>query len=155
MKIGIIVFSQTGNTVSIGEKIYQKLLKLKYDTEFEQIKLVDNSLPRKEPFKLNVIPSTDKYDIIILGSFVEAFQLSPVMKSYIDQINNLNNKKIICFVTQFFPYEWMGGKNSVNQMKKLCNNKNGNVIKTAVINWKNKNRINKSNKLIEEICSIV
>lgn len=156
MKIGIIIYSQTGNTLSVAESIKSKLLK--YNVTIERIGLVDSTIPRKEPFKLKTIPDVNSYDVIIFGSLVEAFSLSPVMKEYIKQIKSLKGKKVFGFVTEYFPYAWMGGNNAIKQMKELCKKLDTNILETYVINWKNKKRLDiiedVSNSIASQIISI-
>lgn len=147
MKIGIIIYSQTGNTHFVAQNIEKALLKLNYKVNIEKIELMSNEIPRKEPFKLKTIPDVNKYDVIIFGSFVEAFCANPVIKEYLKQLTSLKNKKIICFVTQYFPYPWMGGNNAIKQMKVLCENNGADVIETGIVNWKNKKRL----KMIENV----
>ena len=151
MKIGIIIYSQTGNTYSVAKEIEAKLLLDKRDVTIEKIDLIDQTLPRKYPFVLNNIPSLDKYDVIIFGTYVEAFMLNPVMISYLNQLSNIKNKKVYCFVTQFFPYPWMGGNNAVKKMVKILNEKGALIQLTDVINWKNKNRFIKISSLTDKI----
>ena len=151
MKIGIIIYSQTGHTYSVAKEIEAKLLLDKRDISIEKIDLVDQTLPRKNPFALNNIPSLDKYDVIIFGTYVEAFMLNPVMAAYLNQLNNITNKKVYCFVTQFLPYPWMGGNNAIKKMKQILNNKGALIQLTDVINWKNKNRFIKISSLTDKI----
>lgn len=151
MKIGIIIYSQTGNTLKVAKEIETKILLDKRDVTIEQIFLLDKTLPRKDPFVFNNIPSLDKYDVIIFGSYVEAFMLNPVMIAYLDQLNNIKNKPVYCFVTQHFPYPWMGGNNAIKKMKKILNSKGALIQLTDVINWKNKNRFIKINSLADKI----
>jgi len=72
------------------------------------------------------------------------------MDIYLKQLKSLKNKKVALFVTQFFPYPWMGGNHAIKQMKKNCASKDNNITETGVINWKNKNRDENTKKLIEQ-----
>ena len=155
MNIGIIVYSQTGNTYSVATRLQRELLKKGYKVIIERIEVEGNEQPRKNPFKLKNIPKIDKYDLVIFGSLVEAFSLSPVMKTYLNQLPVTDNKKISCFVTQFFPYPWMGGNKAIKQMKKICNDRKLEVIETAVINWSNKKRLLMIEEAINKIINSI
>lgn len=155
MNIGIIIYSQTGNTYSVALKIQERLLEMNNKVSIEKIEVIGNERPRKNPFQLKLLPLINKYDVLIFGSLVEAFSLSPVMKSYLEQLSSLENKKVVCFVTQFFPYPWMGGNNAIKQMRKICEEKRGTVCKTAIINWKNKKREEMIRETVDKISEVI
>lgn len=151
MNIGIIVYSQTGNTYFVAQKIQDELLKKNHKVNIEKIEVIGNECPRKNPFQFKTLPLINKYDVLIFGSLVEAFSLSPVMKSYLEQLDSFEKKKVVCFATQFFPYPWMGGNKAIKQMRKICETKGVTVCQTAIINWKNKKR---NEMIIEAVTKI-
>jgi flavodoxin len=51
MKIGMIIFSQTGNTYSVASRLYEKLLKLKKDVSIERIEVIRNSKQPNQPIE--------------------------------------------------------------------------------------------------------
>lgn len=140
MKIGIIVYSQTGNTYSVAKKLYDKLLAEKHLVSIEKVEASRSTKQGEQIFELKKKPDVKEFDFIIFASFVEAFSLCPVMKKYLNDIKNLNEKKVVCLVTQFFPYAWMGGNNAIKQMAKICEEKGAIISQTSIINWKNKKR---------------
>lgn len=152
MKIGIIVYSQTGNTYSVAEKLQNALIKKGHKVNIEKI---EASRDPKQPTVINLtkIPDINKYDSVVFATFVEAFCLCPVMIKYLDQIKTLKGKNITGFVTQFFPYPWMGGNHAIKQMKKACASKDNNISISAIVNWKNKKRDKLIDQLIEDFTS--
>ncbi|HOC06143.1 MAG TPA: flavodoxin family protein [Bacillota bacterium] len=134
MKIGIIVFSHTGNTLSVAEKLQAKLTAASHSVQLEQVTAAEES-PRAEKAGLRNAPDTSSYDMLIFATPVWAFSLPPVMKLYLDQIPTLKGKAVGCFVTQTFPFPWMGGNRTIRQMVSACEALGGNVFHTAVINW--------------------
>lgn len=151
MNIGIIVYSQTGNTYSVALKLQEKLLTMGHKVDIEKIEVIGDEYPRKNPFHFKKIPKINKYDALIFGSPIEAFTLSPVMKSYLEQISSLKNKEVACFITQYFPYPWMGGNRGIKQMRIKCQEKGASISKSAVINWKNKKRNQMISDAVEKI----
>ncbi len=150
MKIGIIVYSQTGNTLSVAEKLNEKIKK---DVIIERVEIKEKV--RKDAFTLKTKPDISKYDVIVFGTFVEAFSLNPVMKEYLKQLSSLQNKKVLLFVTQQLPYPWMGGNHTIKQISKIVNEKQGDIIKTGVINWSNKKREQMITNLVEEFSRVI
>ena len=140
MNIGIIVHSHTGNTLSVAEKLKDKFLAEGHLVTLEQVTAVNEDPAAAANVELKTIPDIAGYDVLILGSPVRAFSLSPVMLLYLNQLPSLQGKKISCFVTQQLPFAWMGGNRSIKQMKKAIISKNGTVVETGVVNWSSKKR---------------
>jgi len=135
MKIGIIVHSVTGNTLSVAGKLKERLLAKNHEAAIEEIKTDKKIEPGQKTANFTNLPDLEGYDVIIFGSHTEAFQLEQAMKLYFKQMERLNGQKVVCFVTHHFPKKWMGGKNAVNTMKTLCVEKGCEVLGTSVIDW--------------------
>ena len=135
MKIGIIVYSQTGNTLSVATKLAESLSAAGHSATLEQVKVVGGRKPGTKGFKLETLPNVEPYDVLVFGAAVEAFALSPVMRRYLGQVASLQNKKVACLVTQAFPYPWLGGNRAVRQMRRLCESKGATVCGSGVVNW--------------------
>lgn len=153
MKIGIIVYSQTGNTYLVASKIYESLKKKGYKVDIEKIEALRNQ--KNNTFEFKKVPDVKSYDVIIFGSPVEAFSLCPVMKKYLENIKSLKNKKVLCFVTEAFPYPWMGGTRAIKQMKTLCDQKDSTIYETGIANWNNKKREELINNIIEKFTNTI
>jgi flavodoxin len=150
MKIGIIVYSQTGNTLSVAERIKENLLQDGNIVSIERV-IAETNDPGNLEIKLKSIPNINTYDVIVLGSPVQGFSLAPVMKKYLEQITNLNNKKVICYATQHFPYSWMGGNRAISQMEKECRKTSEDIYNAGVVNWSSKEKENKINNVIMNV----
>ncbi len=150
MKIGIIVYSLTGNTYSVALKMQEALVRNGHSVDIEKIEAIRDAKQPSINIKLTKIPDIEKFDGIIFATFVEAFCLCPVMDEYLKQLKSLKGKKVALFVTQFFPYPWMGGNHAIKQMKKNCILKYNNITQVGVVNWKNKKREKIINSLTEQ-----
>jgi flavodoxin len=152
MKIGIIVFSHTGNTNSVAMKLKEKLSAAGHSVKIERIMVNDDYKAGRDDFRFKVKPEVNGYDVLVFGAPVWAFSLAAVMQRYLMQITSLKNKKIACFVTQFFPFAWMGGKRACAQIKKICESKGAQVCSSGVVNWAGaKRRVKKINEVVEKI----
>lgn len=140
MKVGIIVHSKTGNTLYVAQKIMEKLRADGRLTTIEQIVASNDGETDIEKIELQNIPIISEYDVLLFGSPVRGFSLSPVMKAYLSKCGSLQGKKVSCFVTQYFPYPWMGGNRTIEQMKNICESKDAKMLASSVVNWKNKKR---------------
>lgn len=151
MKTGIIVYSKTGNTFYVGQRVRESLEKLGQKVVLERIGISGSEESGK--FELLNIPDVSEYDTLILGSPVHGFSLCPVMVKYVSEMV-AKDKKVVCFVTQFFAFSWLGGNRAVKQMESLCVQKNLSILYTGVINWSNKKREEQILKFIDNILTV-
>jgi len=135
MKIGIILYSQTGNTYSVSLKLKEKLITAGHSVNIERLKATGEVRPGTKDIKFETLPDAKPYDALVFGSPVQAFSLSSVMVSYLTQIASLQGKKVAFLVNQFFPFPWMEGNRTVGQMKKICESKGAAVCGVAIVNW--------------------
>ena len=135
MHIGIIIFSRTGNTLSVAEKIRDACLSCGHSVAIERVTAENEDPNNKLPLRLKTLPVPSGYDAIIFGAPVQAFSLSPIMKAYLNQIPKISDKKVYCFVTQQFQKPWMGGTRAIKQMRRLCEAKGATVTETGIVNW--------------------
>jgi NAD(P)H dehydrogenase (quinone) len=142
MKIGVIVHSFTGNTLLAAEKIAEALKSAGHTPVIEKIKIQGGETADTKQFVLENPPDVSPYDALVFGAPVRAFSLSPVMTAYLNQLPDLNGRKVACFVTKQFANNWTGGKGAVSSMQKLCISKGGNAAGTGIVFWsKNRDRM--------------
>lgn len=134
MKVGIILHSHTCNTLSVAEKLQERLAAAGHWAQLERVTAVDES-PQARKVELKNAPETSPYDMLVFAAPVWAFSLSPVKKLYLGQIPTLQDKAVGCFVTQAFPFSWMGGNRAIRQMVSACEALGGKVFKTGIVNW--------------------
>lgn len=135
MNIGLIIYSQTGNTKSVAEQLLEELSASGHTVNMEQITITGNTPAQPGKFELTGVPVPDSYDAIIFGAPVQAFSLNPVMKAYMDQLPPLSGKKVACFVTKQIPLLWFGGTGAIALMKKACESKGAEVVGTEIVVW--------------------
>lgn len=153
MKIGIVVYSQTGNTYSVAQRLAEKLASKGHDARIERIKPLGTDPASKGPIRFEALPDLSEFDRVIFASPVQAFSLAPVMKAYLTQIGSIKDKKAACFVTQQFKNPWMGGNSAVKTMQKLCAEKGGHIADTGVVNWSNPRREEMIIDVVERLSS--
>ena len=137
MKVGIIVHSQTGNTLMVAQKIKEKLLTAGHAVSLLKVSALNDEEGDAQKVRLKEKPDIDGYDAVLFGAPVRGFSLSPVMQAYLSQIGSLSGKKTACFLTQQFPHPWMGGNRAMKQMLAFCGGKGAAVYGTGIVNWSN------------------
>jgi flavodoxin len=154
MKIGIIVYSQTGNTYSVAQKLKERLSAAKHSVGLERLKLVGEFKPGLKEYRFEALPDTAKYDALVLGSPVLGFSLSPVMKSYLAQRAAFKNTKVAFLVTEFFPFPWMGGNQAVGTMRRICESKGASVCGSGIVNWSSKRRNQQITEVVDRLSGL-
>ena len=141
MKTGIIVFSRTGHTRQAAQKLQEAMRTKGRESELEEVK-ASNPQPETNVSRIQLTdkPSPEAYGQLVFAAPVWGFNLSGVMKAYLTGLPSLKGKKISLFVTHQLPLPWMGGNAAIRQMKKLCEEKGGEVVSTAVVSWSEKRR---------------
>lgn len=150
MNIGIIVYSFTGNTLFVANRL-KEALSDKNTVNIERI----NSENDKEAVLSRIVlkqkPDLTKYDVLIFASPVNAFTLAPVMKVYLSQITNIYKKKVYMFVTMALPFDWMGGNSALKSMKKYLEKQEVSFKEVAIIHWNKKFREEQISNLVIKI----
>ncbi len=134
MKIGIIVHSQTGNTLSVAQQLLEAFKAAGQTANIEKISSAHGTSDPKN-IKIEILPDLSAYDALVLAAPVQAFSVSPVMKAYLPQLPALNGKKVALFVTKGLPFNWTGGSKAISQMKSAVESKGGNVVGTSILVW--------------------
>jgi flavodoxin len=155
MKVGIVVYSQTGNTRSVAAKLREKLERAGHSVALEEVKLAGERKQGTREFQLGALPDPAPYDLLVIGSPVEAFSLSPVMGKALGQIRNLDKKSVLCLITQGFPFSWLGGNRAARQMQKLCEAKGGVIRGSAVVNWMGKGLDRRIEDAVDRLAKLV
>ena len=154
MNIGIILYSETGNTYSVSQKLKEKLIKAGHSVNIERLKVIGKVHPGKKDIQFDSLPNIEPYDALVFGSPVQAFSLSSAMTAYLSQIKSLQDEKVAFLVTQFFPFPWLGGNRAIGQMKKICESKGATICGTAVINWSKPSREKQITDMVEKLSKL-
>jgi len=154
MNIGIILYSQTGNTYSVSQKLKEKLVKAGHSVNIERLKVIGKVNPGKKDIQFESLPDIEPYDALVFGSPVQAFSLSSTMTAYLSQIKSLQDKKVAFLVTQFFPFPWLGGNRAIGQMKKICESKAAAVCGAEIVNWSNPSREKRITEVVEKLSKL-
>lgn len=136
MNIGIFVNSKTGNTLSVAEKLRNKLVDLGHHVALEKVVPSNESEVNIDKIVISNPPSTQGYDMLVFAAPVNAFGLAFAMQAYLRGLPSLEGKRLAGFVTEAFPFPWMGGNRALRGMEKLVNAKGGTLCTTGVVNWR-------------------
>jgi menaquinone-dependent protoporphyrinogen IX oxidase len=131
MKQAIVFYSNTGNTRQVAKQFN--------GFDLLEVKAVSDD-PNIQFPTLTSTPSLEGYNYVILATPVHGFQISKIMKAYLDQVPSFEGILIDLYITHLFPFAWMGGNVSLRQMKQIIEGKNGRVRWMTSVNWKSRKR---------------
>lgn len=135
MKTGIIVCSQTGNTLAVAQRIQETIIAPDNDVSILRVSALNEQEADVSKIQLSENPETSGFDVLIFGSPVHGFSLAPVMMAYLNQNPSLSGKRVACYVTQGLPQSWMGGKRALRQMVDICEKKGASIYSKGIVNW--------------------
>jgi flavodoxin len=150
---GIIVYSQTGNTLSVAQKLQEKLSAAGHSATLKEIEVVGEVAPGKA-VQFKTAPDATPYEALVFGGPVQAFSLVQVIKAYLEQCAPLTGKPVACLTTQHFPYPWLGGNRAIRQMRRLCEAKGATVRGTGIVNWSKKGREEQIEAVTDELSRV-
>lgn len=158
MKIGILVHSFSGNTLSVAEKLAQGLSEKGHETNIFRLQVVGGEDRNQQDIgKINLqsIPDLKEFDNLIVAGPVRGFQASPVIKKFFDEAKDIEGKNVAMFVTHAFPYNFLGGKSAIGQMEKMCHEKGARVQFTGIIDWGSGKREKQIETLVKNITDLM
>lgn len=142
MNIGIFVNSKTGNTLAVAEKLQEKLVGLGHKVSLEKVVASNDGEMDIQKIVISNPPSTQGYDMLVFAAPVNGFRLAFVMQAFLRSLPSLEGKLLAGFVTEAFPFPWMGGNQALKGMEKLVNAKGGTLSATGVVNWRSPDKRN-------------
>ncbi len=148
MKVGVVVYSETGNTLFVAQKIIERLNASGNQAVLERIKTIGKPNPAdRSEVHYESLPVLEGYDAFVFGSPVHGFQVATPMAKFIPQAVHIKGKKAVGFVTEKFPFPWMGGDRSLSQLESLLKSGGALSCKAGIVNWSGGNR----QELIQEV----
>jgi len=155
MNIAINIYSKTGHTLAVAEKLRNRLQTAGHNVVLNQIRASNESEMNPQAIVLTNSPKTSDFDLLVFGSPVHGGKLSVVMQAYLQQLPSLEGKVIAGFVTEFFPSANMGGNQAIANLEELVRVKDGNLSASGVVNWMFQGKRNKQIAgIIEKIAAI-
>lgn len=140
MRIGLIVFSQTGNTLAVAERLQQQFRAQGHEASLQQLQVVAGSGRQVKDVRVLELPDLNSYQALVLCAPVQGFSLAPAMKAYLSQAKLASGLPVALLITQHFPYPWMGGKQAMAQFQQACRQHGAIVRGEMIVNWSSSRR---------------
>ena len=140
MNIGIIVYSETGNTRSVAEKMQETLAAAGHTAEIFDIAAEKEVKGGGMDVKLVSAPAVDGFDALIFGAPVQAFSLCRAMRAYLKQLPDLPGVPTACYVTHALRMKWMGSNRALRAMCALSMQKSSLSVPLGDVHWGSQQR---------------
>lgn len=154
MKIGIIVHSYTGHTLSVAERLREKLLSAGHEVNIERITVVGGENPNDKTVRIENSPDIKAYDGVVFAAPVRGGALTPAAAQYLKGLSSIKCKKIACLVTQTFPFPNWGGNQTVRMMKEICESKGASPCGSGLVQWMSRKREKRIIEVVDEISKL-
>jgi len=153
MKIGMIVYSKTGNTNLVAERVKDALISHGHEVSLHRFSAETEAPQSNKAIRLTANPDPNGYDLLIFGAPVQAFSLDPAMIMYVKQLSGLKPVPSAIFITQQLKKPWLGGNHATRQLIKLLQEKGLTSMSMGIANWSNPIRESQIASIVEKSCN--
>ncbi|MBN2048954.1 MAG: flavodoxin family protein [Spirochaetales bacterium] len=154
MTIGIIVYSQTGHTREVAEKLREKLIASGHNAVIDPVIPEGAVEPGAKNVRFQAKPDTDGYEGLVLASPVQAFSLAAAMKAYLPHLGSLKGKKVACLLTKQLKGSWTGANKAFRSLRKAVEEKGGIVAGNGYIVWSAEDREDRITDTVEKLAAL-
>ena len=137
MKIGIIYHSLTGQTRKLANLLQTKLVQNGHEVSVVELKTdveqKGGSIRQQLNFKVTNLPDLAGFDALCIGGPVWAFGPSTVTYKAIQQMPELNGKKVLTFATMGFPFMGWGGRQAIGHYSAALKQKGATILPGIII----------------------
>lgn len=153
MRIGMLIHSQTGHTLSVAETARERLCAAGHEVTLIPLKTDAPAAGATREAAPLAFPPLDGFDGLVFGSHVEAGGLAPAMRQALSGMASITGKKAACLVTQQFPIVWLGGRKALRQMDALCLGKGASAVVGTSVQWGARDREARIALALDAICN--
>jgi hypothetical protein len=148
MDIGIIIYSHTGHTLIVSQKLKDKLSSKGHTVTLQHLETTVPLAMSATTAELQSIPTIQPYDAVILCTPVRGGMPSPPMKAFLDKIISFEGKQVFFLVTGFFPAKW-GRNQTLYELTTICESKKAEVCGVGSVRWSSFTRKQQINNAVE------
>lgn len=153
MNIGLIVYSRTGHTLSVAEKLAEALSAAGHTAALEQVEATGRPRPGVTDLPLDAAPPIEGYEALVFCAPTWGGTPASPMASYLAQLPSLEGAPVACLVTGFFPPGW-GRNQALAKMQETCEGKGATVRGAASVGWLSLRRKRQTAKVVDELASL-
>jgi NAD(P)H dehydrogenase (quinone) len=154
MNIGLVVYSQTGNTLEVVRRLQEKLAAIGHKATIERVGPT-TGLPAK-PADVSAVsfPDLGAYEALVLAAPVQAFSLVRPMAVSLKDLPALQGRKVACLTTHQLTRTWMGGSQAIRLLAKSAVAKGGAFAGSGIVSWSAKDREQQIASVVDHLANL-
>ena len=153
MNIGVVVYSQTGHTLSVARALHEKLVADGRSAHLEQVETIGKANPSATGGALKAAPPVDEYDALVIGSPVWGGKPAWPTATYLNQIAGLQGKRVAIMATGALPAA-IGRNQTIAELAEVCQSKGAEVVGSGSVCWFSPRRGKQIAQVVESLSSL-
>jgi menaquinone-dependent protoporphyrinogen IX oxidase len=134
MEIGVVVYSHTGHTAKLAERLVPRLEALGWGVTVLPLAPAAEFSMNVERTPLASLPEIAPFDVVVVGTPVHGGRMSAPVRTFLGQSPLLAGKPVAFLLTHFFPRQW-GAVQTIDEMAVLCDDAGATVLDSADVAW--------------------
>jgi len=149
MKIGLVVYSGTGHTWRVAERLKEVLSTAGHSVALERLASVEpvSAIEAEGPSPVS------GYEALVFGAPVHGGLPAPPMAQYLEHIDSLEGKRVACLVTGLFP-PGLGRNQALAQMEAVCESKGATLCGSGSVGWLSLRRKRQIASTVESLAAL-
>jgi len=145
VNIAVVVYSESGNTRRVAERVRSRLLEKDHTVQYLELQ---TGTGRRE---LVDEPSVEGYDMICLGAPVHHLAVAKPMKLFLRSIQALHGRTVAYFVTQGQPVAALGGTQAMRTLKRMIATRAGVPVRAGIVRVNRKQSEHEVQRIVDTI----
>ncbi len=150
MKIGIVLYSETGHTLEVGNHLKNTFENLGHQVNLDQIQVRNITTDKT----LTHLPEVKGYDVLLFGTPVQGFSLPVPVQDYLKKVQFPKHQKLGVFITEYFKVAWLGGNNTMKQLLSAIAYSEPNLYGHGFVHWSSKKRHEQIDDTIKKLTNL-
>jgi flavodoxin len=137
MKVALVIHSQSGHTAQLARAMAQELqTRDSIEVDIHLLRPMGNIKPGSRSVTLRALPDISSCDVLLCGGPIWAFNASPVLRSFFQQLETpLKGKKGAVFVTHALPPVVAGKGRALRALAQDAELQGVTIIGQAAVYW--------------------
>jgi flavodoxin len=154
VNVGIFVYSHTGHTLTVAEKVKERLSAYGRTVTLTELETVAPLKMGDTTAELRSTLTLDAYDVVVFACPVRGGTPAPPMRSFLEGLPTLMGKRVVCLVTGILPAAW-GREQTLAQMVALCESKGATVVGSGSVWWLSLNRGRQIDDVVDQLSGLL
>lgn len=135
MQVGVIVYSHTGHTWAVADRLSERLRSMGHECALERIESENPVYPGAKGIRSGTPLLGSEYDLVVFSCPVRGGLPAPPMETYLSHVGSLAGTRVACLVTGFFPVASWGRDQALARLRDVCESKGATVCGSSSVGW--------------------